>query len=222
MSELQNEKLGYLRNIDIYQGLTDAEIVCIAKNSHDKTIQKNNLIYTPHEDNQYIYVLKRGEVQLYHSKDGNKVVFDIIGPGTVFGGFSSESRRPNHFAECVRNSFLCVTPVNEFLTLVSKRPEMMLNLMQKMSERISEYERKLEVSTGTASEKIMYELARLKEKRSHNFMGKFFAQPLKVTHERLAIMTGLNRVTVTRTMDVLKKANKIQVNDKTKEITIMD
>ena len=221
MSELHNEKIGYLRNIDIYQGLTDEEIVCIAKNSHDKTVQKNNLLYTPHEDNQYIYVLKRGEIQLYHSKDGNKVVFDIIGPGTVFGGFNTENRRPNHFAECIRNSFLCVTPINEFLMIVSKRPEMMLHLMQKMSERIFEYEKKLEVSTGSASEKIMYELARLKEKRSHNFMGKFFAQPLKVTHERLAIMTGLNRVTVTRTMDILKKTNKIEINDTTKEITIL-
>ncbi|PCI25148.1 hypothetical protein COB57_02955 [Candidatus Peregrinibacteria bacterium] len=204
-----------LKDIDIYAGLTDEEIVCIAKNSHDKSLNKNNLIYSPFEENSNIYVLKKGEVQLYHTIKDKKVVFDVLTPGSVFGCLDPSQLIPNHFAECSRGAFLCVTPVKEYIEIVKARPEMMLRFIQKIAERLRDYEKKLEASSGSASDKILYEIKRVKEKRSRNFFGKIFQMPLRMTHEHLAVLTGLNRVTVTRTIDELKKTNKLIIDEKT-------
>ena len=209
-----------LRDVNIYEGMTDEEIVCIAKNSIDKDYGKNALIYSPYEENQNIYVIKKGEVQLYHDKNGKKVVFDVLTPGTLFGSLNPEQKKPNHFAEATKNSHFCVTPVNDFLKLVATNPEMMLRFMQKMASRLKDYEEKLEVSNGTAEDKILYELKRLKEKRSKNFFGKMFNIPLRLTHEELAALTGLNRVTVTRTLGELEKQGRVSIDSKTGVIEV--
>ncbi|MBT4936360.1 Crp/Fnr family transcriptional regulator [Candidatus Peregrinibacteria bacterium] len=221
MAKNNNSEALMLKGIDIYEGISDEEIVCIAKNSHDKKVSKKSLIYSPYEDNTNIYVLKKGEVHLYHYTNEKRVVFDILTPGAVFGCFDPKEKRHTHFAECTRDAFLCVTPVREFLLIVEKKPEMMLRFMQKMATRLKEYELKLEVSTGTAADKIIYEISRLKDKRSRNFFGKFFDIPLRVTHEELSLLTGLNRVTITRTLKQLKKEKRLKVDEKTGGIQVL-
>lgn len=214
------DKSSFIRNLDIYEGLTDEEIVCIAKHSRDEHVKRNMQVYSPHSDDQNIYVIKKGEVQLYHHKNGKKIVFDILTPGTVFGCFDPKEKRHSHFAECTRDSYLCITPVNEFSMLVSQRPEMMLRFMQRISSRLKDYENKLEASSGSAADKIMYEISRLKAKRSKNFFGKYLPIPLRITHEEIANLTGLNRVTVTRTLSELKKQKLISIDENTGIIEI--
>lgn len=220
MSKNNNSDGITLKDIDIYEGISDEEIVCIAKNSHDKELKKKNLIYSPYEDNTNIYVLKKGEVHLYHFVNEKKVVFDILTPGAVFGCFNPAEKRHTHFAECTRDAFLCVTPVKEFLMIVAEKPEMMLRFMQKIAARLKEYEQKLEVSTGSAADKIMYEISRIKGKRSKNFFGKIFNIPLRITHEELSYVTGLNRVTITRTLKELKKEKRLKIDEETGGIEI--
>ena len=140
------KKVPFLRNINIYQGLSDEEIMCVAKHSIDKEFPKNTQIYSPFEEAPYIYVIKKGEVQLYHHVGDKKSVFNILTPGTVFGCFNTQTNTPNHFAECTQNCYVCVTPVKEFLQLVTVYPEMMLRLMQNMAQRLDEYEQKIESS----------------------------------------------------------------------------
>lgn len=213
-------KISFLRNCELYEGLSDEEICSVAQSSVNRNYTKGELIYTPHTPAPNIYIVKKGEVQLYHSIDGKKIVFDILTPGSVFGCFQMEQSLPNHFAECSKPGYLCTTPINEFLQLVQVYPEITLRLMQKMAHRLNEYETKLEASSGDAATKILYELKRIQEKRSRNFFGKIFSLPLRMTHEEIAHLTGLNRVTVTRTMQELIHMGKISIDSSSGGITI--
>jgi len=204
----------FFKNLDIYEGISE-EILCqIATNAYDEDYRRGTQIYTPFEPAQNIYVIRRGEMILYHSKDGKRAIFDTLGPGSVFGIFDPHQEKPTHYAETTKGSMLCVTPLNEFMKIIHHHPEMMLNLMQKMAHRIQDYERKILSNVENASERVLIELERLKKKRSQSLMGKLIPLPLQITHEKLAEHTNLNRVTVTRCLKKLKAEGWININQK--------
>lgn len=212
----------FLRDIDIYEGIPETSFCKIAPNSFEDNFSKGTQLYSPHQTDGKIYVMHRGEVILYHSKDGKRAIFDTLGPGSVFGSFDPKNPRPNHFAETSKGSYLCVTPVDEFLKVISVHPEAMLNFMQKMATRIHDYEVKISTSLETASEKIYQELLRLNKKRQQGILSKFAKIPLQVTHEQIAERTNLNRVTVTRSLKQLKKDGLVSIEEKTGIIHLKD
>ncbi len=211
MKPATQNPLWILKNIDIYEGISEASLCEIAPHSFETNTLRGSQIYSPHQPNENIYVLKQGEVILYHSREGKRAIFDTLGPGAVFGSFDSENLTANHFAEASKPSLLCVTPVQEFLKIISRHPEAMLRLMQKMAIRIRDYEQKIQSNVETALEKVYSELVRLRKKRN---------LPLRVTHETIAELTHLNRVTVTRCIQTLKKKGWVTIEKNTGALTL--
>ena len=85
----------------------------------------------------------------------------------------------------------------------------MLRFMKKITQRLREYEDRLNERTKTADEIILSELKHLQEKRRNTLFGKFKANKIHITHEELAELTGLNRVTVTRALKKLREGGRI-------------
>ncbi len=213
-----NKQVLYIKDLNIYDSVPEKEFCEIAPNSVDKNFDNGIQIYTPHEEDGNIYVIHRGEVILYHSLDGKKSVFDTLGPGDVFGVFDEKNLTPNHFAQSTKNTILCTTPINEFLDIVSAYPTVMLRMMKKMAIKIGDYEEKIKSNIETASEKVYSSLLQLQKKRSRNPFSKLI--PLQMTHEKIAELTNLNRVTVTRCINKLKKEGLIIIDTKTGSIVL--
>lgn len=204
----------FLKDMDIYSGVSEKSFCRIAPNSYEEDYRKGTQIYGPNMEDNNIYNIKHGEVILYHSKDGKRAIFDTLGPGSVFGNFDHEQKQPTHFAETTKNTLLCITPLDEFLKIIQHNPRLMLNLMQRMAERVQDYENKIKSNIETASERVYIELERLQKKRQGGFMGKLMPVPLQITHEKLAEHTNLNRVTVTRSLKKLKEEGLISIDAK--------
>ncbi len=213
-----NKKIWVLKDLDIYEGIPEAKFCEIAPKSLDKNLSKGQLIYSPHEENKNIYVVHRGEVILYHSRDGKRAIFDTLGAGSVFGSFDPDAKIPTHFAQATKNTMLCTTPLDEFLKVISAYPEAMLKLMQKMAIRIQDYELRMKSGIATAVERVYSELTRLHDKRQKSLLSKMI--PLQMTHEKIAEHTNLNRVTVTRCIKKLKEEGLIAIDSKTGVITL--
>ena len=209
----KNSKVWFFKDLDIYAGVSEKALCTLAPDSFEENYRQGTQIYTPDQTDQNIYVLKHGEVILYHSKDGKRAIFDTLGPGSVFGNFDSNQPNPTHYAETTKGTLLCVTPLPEFLNIIKNRPELMLNLMQRMAERIQDYETKIKSNIETASERVYMELERLQKKRQGSIMGKILPIPLQITHEKLAEYTNLNRVTVTRSIKQLKDEGLIRISE---------
>lgn len=215
MTNDENHKDFVLKDIDIYDGIPESSFCKIAPSSFEDNFAKDSQLYTPHQEDGKIYCVKRGEVILYHSKNGKRAIFDTLGPGSVFGSFDPKNILPNHFAQTTKNSYLCVTPVDEFLKVISAHPETMLKFMQKMAHRIHDYEIKIQNSIETATKRVYQELMRLHKKRQHSLLGKIMKIPLQVTHEQIAERTNLNRVTVTRSLKKLRNEGLVTIEKKT-------
>lgn len=215
----------YLSKFDLFEDMQDRELREKAKEMHGKKFTKGDVLYSPHQESQTIYVLEQGEVILYQSHEGRRETFDTIGPGALFGNFNLEVKTPSHYAEATRDSEVCAFPINDFLEILRQKPELMLKFIQTMAERIQDYERRFKNNLQTAKETIYEELFRLKEKRKKGFLGKYFGAdgaPIRLTHEQIATITGLNRVTVTRSLKELKDDGMISVDPTTGIISLND
>lgn len=221
-------KKGYcLRRIDLYSGITHEEFVKIADEAFDSYIPADEILYREGESGEnsefgsgVIYILKEGEVELFKTdKNGKKIVTETLFPGDVFGNFGTDFY--TNSAKTTRRSYICQTPVFEFLKLIKEYPQMVFQIMKIMAERTQEYENKIALLSSPAKDQLFYEIKNLSEKNKKRFLQKIIDIPFKISHQKLSEKTGLNRVTVTRLMKELQQENKIQVNEKTREITVV-
>lgn len=216
------QKGWYLNNIDLFDGIAPEQIMGLCEAVKDETFDGKYLLYMPKDFLDRIFLVKKGEVQLYHLYDGKKSVFDTMGPGDVFGNFSTQPILSSHFAEATPGTRICTFPVNEFLKLVSAHPEVMLRALRILSERLKDYESKISMCPQPAKDKVIQELERYQDKRRNSLFEKLTRSGMKLTHQELANMTGLNRVTVTRALQELSSEGKIAYNEHTGAIIIDD
>lgn len=212
----------YMFLFDMFDSIPEEERMPISESLHGDSIPKGTTIYTPHEELNKIYLLKQGEVVLYHSHEGKTEIFDTLSPGALFGNFQLDPQKPSHFAATTRETVLCGFSTEDFSTILSKRPELTMKFIEKMATRIADYERRFKNSLYTAKFRIYDELKRLEEKKNNSFFGKLFDKkvPIRLTHEEIAKITGLNRVTVTRSLKELKEEGLVSVDSESGVIEI--
>ncbi|PIR55117.1 hypothetical protein COU74_02970 [Candidatus Peregrinibacteria bacterium CG10_big_fil_rev_8_21_14_0_10_36_19] len=197
----------YLQQIDLFAGIPDSEIMSIAKNMKEKTCSKKELIYIPEEENSFIYILKKGEVTLYNSHMGKRLIIETLKPGSIFGNISFEESKSTHFAEASQDSYICIFTAEDFAKILQERPKIMMRFLQIMSDKVQQYENRLKSGLFDAKEKILQQLE-LQQKANDNPLNKLFGRKTAITHERLGQLTGLSRETVTRAVNELKKEGK--------------
>jgi CRP-like cAMP-binding protein len=208
------EKVLCIPHIDVFEGIPDGEIMRVAEGAQDRRYRSATQLYTPYDgQDRHVFILKEGEVVLYHSVDGRKMIFDVIGPGSLFGNFFPDTETVSHYAEASPGSLVCIFSSEDFLKVIAAHPEVLMRLLSKFSSRLQDYEQKLQLDMGSAKEKVLGELKRYSRKKYKPFSMFKNDVPLALTHEKLAELTGLNRVTVTRTLKLLKLQGDIEMNE---------
>lgn len=208
-----------LRNVEIYEGISEEEIMEIAKDSIEDYAPKGTIFYTPDQPAKHIFVLKQGEVELYHKEGGKKVLLETLFPGDVFGDLGAPT---THYAMATRRSLICQTPTQEYLDIIRHHPEMAFVLMRALAEKTSQYESKIASLARPAKQQVLDELRNLQRKQQKSLFGKMFAIKLRISHEKLAEKAGLNRVTVTKILGQLQQEGAIEIDPVTREIRVME
>jgi len=214
-------KLWYLKNYDLLQGIDPQEIEKIATDTSIKHCDKECVIYEPLDKMDNIYIVQKGEVHLYHEKDGKKFIFDTLGPGSMFGNSDiMDQEGYGHYAKGLPGLCLCVCPRADFIKLILGHEEAGIRFINHLSEKLADYQTQFRNTHEKAEEIVFSELKRLHKKRQYAFLGEWFQRPLRATHEEIAQHTGLNRVTVTKIMKKLREAGKISHDSHTGIIQI--
>jgi CRP/FNR family cyclic AMP-dependent transcriptional regulator len=218
---MDKQKFWCFKNYDLFKGISQKKIKEIATDAQLKECRQSCPIYSPGQSSQHVYIVKRGEVNLYYKKNDKKFVFDTLGPGSVFGNIAMKETSHGHFAEGTPGVCVCLIPIEQFQQILSAHPEVMMRFLQDMSCKISEYQAQFDALQSSADELILHELERLHIKRQQNILGQWLNRPLRITHEKLAERTGLNRVTVTKIMKRLREAKKLTYDSRTGIIELL-
>lgn len=198
----------YLKNVDLFQGLSAEALKEVSRIVHEKICPKKELLYSPHSEMPQIYILKKGEITLYLSREGKRYILDILGPGSIFGQITPEQKEPDHFAEVTQEAYVCLVSLENFSVLIAKYPEILMNLMRIMAEQVQDYQKKLSHNLMSAEEKVVFCLEENKNKNT-GLLAKWFNKERKMTHARIAEKTGLSRETVSRILSRFKKEGKL-------------
>lgn len=197
----------YLTNINLFKGLNAADLREVASLVDEKTCDKKELLYSPHSGPEEIYILKKGEVTLYTSNEGKRLVLEVLGPDSIFGRLSPEIQNINHFAEVTEDAYICTIPLKKFSKLIAEKPHILLNLLNILAGQLKDYQNKLKENLMTAEEKVLTCLNH-QEKKTPSLLSQWFSSG-KLTHAKIAEQTGLSRETVSRIMSRLKKEGKL-------------
>ncbi|TAK04799.1 Crp/Fnr family transcriptional regulator [Patescibacteria group bacterium] len=208
------DRIWYIKNLDIFAGIPREEIMKLAGSAEDTRHVSRALLYSPHMHETRLFLVKEGEVSLYHTRDGKRFVFDVIGPGTLFGNVGFQDAPLSHFAEAVEGTRICAFSSHDFQRIIAAYPVIVMRALSTLGNRLEDYEKKLSETLVDAKGKILHEIQRYEKKRMPRFLERFSsaAAERRLTHERLAHLTGLNRVTVSRAIRDLQTEGKVGVD----------
>ena len=201
------KKYWYITQTNLIDHLSEVELQMMSGSCIFKSFQKKDLIFSPDDPAQRIYILMKGTVTLYKlSTEGKRVVLDILMPITLFGDVSFlYDTVQEHYAEASSDVELCVVPKEAFLQIIERRPELALKLLEITSFRLREAESKLkDLAISDAKLRVTNQLIRLAEKEKEKGKDSVGVVTMHITHETLASMVGLTRETTTKVLNELE------------------
>lgn len=197
----------YLQKIDLFADLDDEQMMQLVSGIEHQQCSNRQVIFEPGDDLEHTYILKEGEVTLYQMKDGKRVIIDVLKPGSLFGNIGFDSGiEEGVYAEVTQAAYICTLPQDFFIQMMKQDPKLALRAFKILSKRIAQYQSQLRyLSTLSAKERILATINLLNAKDDQSILPAILRTPTKITHEKLASMTGLTRETVTKQLQTLEQ-----------------
>jgi CRP-like cAMP-binding protein len=210
------DKLGYLSDIELFQDLSSKEMAELDRVTTITNVPKGRVFYQPEEMGEVLFIIKKGQVQLYRiSPEGKKLVISTLGPGTLFGEMALLGQQMhNTFAEAVEDCQICVMSRTDLERLILNKPQVALRVLEVTGKRLREAETRLEdLAFKGIPARLASLLLRLSEERGTRTI-------IGLTHQNLAETVGTYRETATLVLNDLKAQGLIDIGRK--RITILD
>jgi len=202
-------KLHYLAKTDLFCDLSPEELKDVARIATMTTCPPGRIFYSPNEQGEVLFILKKGQVQLYRMSDeGRKLVIGTLGPGTIFGEMALTGLRMyDAFAEATEEALICILNRGDVEKLLISKPQVSMRLIDLLGKRLRETEERLEQTLfHDVPSRLAALLLRLRSE-SHSDL-------VEMTHEELAEHLGVYRETVTAAVNNLQRDNLITVGRK--------
>jgi CRP-like cAMP-binding protein len=208
----KTHELSEIRQIEVFHNLNDDDCEFLSRYVQERAYPKSTVIYNPGEPTDWVYFVLDGVVKTgTFSEEGKEAIKNILYPGEMFGelGLSGLKERPDFAGTLKSEATVLRLPVNIIKELINKNAEVGLKMIEKLGERISRSEKRLErLIFDDARTRI---IAFLKEQAEKN--GQKFADETLIrhgfTHQDMANITGTSRQLVTIVLNELKNENLI-------------
>ena len=207
------EKLRLLSMVDVLEPLSREEIKELSRRIPDTHYQRGQVLYSPKERSEALFMLKKGRVRIYRiAPDGREFTLTVVGAGTVFGEMSLTAQRlENAYAEAMESAVVCKMRRYDLERLVMDKPQVGLKLMSVLSERLSLAEDRMEdIALKEVPARLAGFILQLVE--SEGVMTSEGPKiPTRYTHRQLATMIGSKRETVTKAFTLLQQAGAVEL-----------
>jgi CRP-like cAMP-binding protein len=104
-----DDRLCLIAAVDILADLTQQEMRAIAQAAPMRTNHPGEMLFTPHQPTESLFILKRGPVRIFRvSADGGAITTAIITPGTIFGEMVLLGQKMyDNWAEALDEALVC-------------------------------------------------------------------------------------------------------------------
>jgi CRP-like cAMP-binding protein len=199
--------------LDFFQGFDAEEMREVERVTTTRSFSKGEIIYTPGETGEALFLLRAGAVQIYRmSPEGRKLVIAQLLPFSFFGEMSCIGQGMyDTFAEVVEDSTIVTMNCAVLNRLLATKPEVARRILEAFGRRVLDAERQLE---ETVFKGIPARVAALlvRESKGDSVDG--------LTHQDIADRLGVYRETATNALNELKAAGLVEIGRK--HIRILD
>lgn len=220
----EKSKFWYLKNINILDGMDDAQMKMVEKITTMSRLGKHHIIYFPDQPSNNIFFLKEGHVKLYRlHEDGREIILDVLGPGEIFGelGFVEQGVR-SEAAETLDDALICTMTMKDFEHLLLHNPEFTLRLTKWIGLRLRRFEEKMsDMVFKDVTKRIISFLVRYAEDFGKMKEGAVHVSSF-LSHAEIAYLTAASRQTVTTVLNELKARRLIEFSRKSLVIRNLD
>jgi CRP/FNR family cyclic AMP-dependent transcriptional regulator len=191
-----------ISEVDIFRDLSPTEMDAIAAAAPMKTFAAGELLYSPHNRVETLFILKRGRVRIFRvSADGRVLTTAIITPGTIFGEMVLLGQHMyDNFAEALEGTVVCVMSTADVHRFLLSDPRIAARIAEILGKRLVEMERRLSDSVfKSVPQRVASTLLTLAgQYRRYGLPSR--GPVVALTHEQVAALAGTSRETATKVL----------------------
>jgi CRP-like cAMP-binding protein len=213
LPDMNAERIMLLSLVDILEPLTAEEIENLNGQLPDRRLQRGEIFFGPQDRSERLFLLQSGRVRIFRTTpDGREFTLAVVEAGTVFGEMALTGQRlEGAYAQALAPSQVSTMLRADLERLILEKPEVGLQIMQLLSERLRRQETRLEdVSTKDVKARLASIIVLMVESEGVR-SGAGYRIPAHYTHERLGTMIGANRTAVTRAFGLLQDEGVVQL-----------
>lgn len=201
------EKLRLLSLVDVFEPLAPEDIEQLNGRLLTVYLEAGETFYTPEEPpSERMFLLCKGRVRLYKMLDKREFTLAVLEAGTVFGEIALTAQRLyTAYAQAMTPSEISVMHYEDLERLILEKPEVGLQMMRLLSERLRCYEIRLEdISLKDVTARLASLILLLLESEGVVIAKNYLKIPTHYTHQQLGTMVGANRAAITRAFSQLQ------------------
>jgi len=199
--ERENEA-GYLKQVHIFNSLSEDEICALAAVVRKRTFPQGEVIFHREDPGQVLYVIKEGKVKIrLISPDGQEIALVVFGKGECFGELALLDGYPRSADAIALEKVECLAlQRSDFHNAIMKHPKIAIEVMEVLCERLRKTDQQVEDLIfldvyGRVAKKLI-ELA-----DSHGVkVAQGIQIDMRLTQQELASMVGASRESINKVL----------------------
>jgi CRP/FNR family cyclic AMP-dependent transcriptional regulator len=210
------EEIRLLSMVDILGPLSDEEMEDLAKRAPDTFLEQDDILYSPKEGTERLFILKKGKVQLYEIGDGgDEITLSVVEDGNVFGEMALTGQSLHGlYVRALTPSTVVSLRREDLEHLIMKKPQVGLRLVRELAQRLHDSEARYADLVGKdVPARLATQILTLVDSEGV-VSSESYCIPTHYTHEQLASMIGCKRVAVTRAFRKLEEAGAVELEDR--------
>src|SRR5215213_8780697 len=120
----------------------DEQMADLAKRAPDTFLEQDDILYSPKEGTERLFILKEGRVQLYEvNESGDEITLSVIEDGNVFGEMALTGQSlKGLYVRALTPSTVVSLRREEIERLIMNTPEVGLRLVHELAQRLHDSE----------------------------------------------------------------------------------
>jgi CRP/FNR family cyclic AMP-dependent transcriptional regulator len=211
------EQVRLLSMVDIFGPLSPEEMEDLAKRTPDTFLDRGDVLYSPQDGAERLFILKKGRVQVYEldPRGGEEITLSVVEGGNVFGemALTGQSLQGLYVRALVPSTVVSLRR-DDLEGLIMKKPEVGLRLVRELAERLHASEARYTDIVGKDVPTRLATLILTLVDSEGLVTQESYRIPTRYTHEQIASMIGCKRVAVTRAFSRLKEFGAVEVKER--------